>query len=125
MRFGAGRAAALLLGSGTTWFVGSALPVQANDDRLAHINPPQYLYSEVPPASIATSGPFVAVLVDAKVDARGHVYDYDLIEGPGDQQTRIRIESNLLSSVFKPATVFGVPVPGHVMMTYTALSVRG
>jgi hypothetical protein len=38
---------------------------------------------------------------------------------------RRQVEQNLLTSVFKPATVFGVPVDGHVMLTYTGVSVRG
>ena len=125
MRLSAGFAGAMLLASGLSFLVGSAAPVQANDDRLAHLNAPQYLYSMTPPAPITTSTHFVAVLVDAKVNAAGRVYDYELIEGPDDQATRSRVEANLLGSIFKPATVFGVPVPGHAVMTYTALSVRG
>ena len=125
LRFGAGLAGALVLVSGLTWLVGTAAPVQANDDRLAHLNAPTYLYSTTPPAPIATSCRFVAVLVDAKVNAEGRVYDYDLVAGPDDLATRSRIEANLLSSVFKPATVFGVPVPGHAVMTYTTVSVHG
>jgi hypothetical protein len=35
------------------------------------------------------------------------------------------VEQNLLTSVFRPATVFGVPVDGHVMLTYAGVSVRG
>jgi hypothetical protein len=38
---------------------------------------------------------------------------------------KIRVENNLLTSVFTPATVFGVPVRGHVVITYTGVSVRG
>ena len=125
MRATAGFAAALLLVSGAVWVVGSAVPVQANDDKMADLQPPRYLYSEAPPEPVAIKGGFVAVLVDAKVDAAGRVYDYELISGPRDAQTRARVESNLLASIFKPATVFGVPVPGHAMVTYTAVSVRG
>jgi anti-sigma factor RsiW len=125
VRLGAGLAAALVLIWSAAWVIGTAVPVQANDDRLAHLNSPQYLYSQTPPEPIATSSAFVAVLVDAKVDARGRVYDYILIDGPQDPVTRLQVEKNLLGGVFKPATVFGVPVPGHVMMTYTAVSVRG
>ena len=72
-----------------------------------------------------TGRSFVTVLVDAKVDSAGRVYDFDMIEGPNDPGVRVWVESNLLGSVFKPATVFGAPVPGHVMMTYTAVSARG
>ena len=125
MRLSAGFAGALLLASGLSFLVGTAAPVQANDDRLAHLNAPRYLYSITPPAPITTSSHFVAVLVDAKVNAAGRVYDYQVIDGPTDEATRARVEANLLGSIFKPATVFGVPVPGHAVMTYTALSVRG
>ena len=125
LRLSAGLGATLLLLGGLSWLVGSVAPVQANDDRLAHLNAPQYLYSVTPPVPISTHSRFVAVLVDAKVNAQGRVYDYDLVEGPDDAKTRTWIESNLLGSVFKPATVFGVPVPGHAVMTYTAVSVRG
>ena len=71
-----------------------------------------------------SKGTVVAVLVDAKVDAQGRVYDFDVIDGATDPATRIWVEANLLESVFKPATIFGVPVPGHAMMTYTAVSAR-
>ena len=125
LRLSAGLAAAMLLVGCLSWVIGSVAPVQANDDRMAHLNAPQYLYSVAPPEPITTASGFVAVLVDAKVNAEGRVYDYDLIEGPRDTATRARIEENLLGSIFKPATVFGVPVPGHAMMTYTAVSVRG
>ena len=102
-----------------------AAPVQANDDRMADLHPPRFLYSEVSPEPIATPQHFVAVVVEAQVDARGRVYDYNILEGPQDPTTRARVEANLLSSVFKPATVFGEPVRGHAMITYTAVSVRG
>ena len=125
LRVGAGLAAAVVLMGGVAWFVGGAVPVQANDDRLAHLNPPRYLYSQDTPEPITTGSRFVAVLVEADVDANGRVYDYRLLEGPHDAATRVRIESNLLDSVFKPATVFGVPVPGHAVITYTAVTVRG
>ncbi len=124
LRLGAGFAATLVILGSAAWFVGSALPVQANDERLAHLNAPRYLYSQAATEPIATNNEFVAVLVDAKVDASGRVYDFDVIDGPSDPATRVRIEANLLESVFKPATVFGVPVPGHAMMTYTAVSAK-
>lgn len=125
LRLSAGLAAALVLIGSAVWVIGSAVPVQANDDRLADFHAPRYLYSQVPSEPITTTSGFVAVLVDAKVDAQGRVYDYRVVEGPDDRITRNRIEANLLGSVFQPATVFGVPVPAHTMITYTAFSVRG
>ena len=124
LRLGAGFAATLVILGSAACVLGTALPVQANDDRMAHLNAPKYLYSQAAVGALASNKPFLAVLVDAKVDANGRVYDFDLMDGPEDAQTRLWVEANLLGSVFKPATVFGVPVPGHVMMTYTAVSVR-
>ena len=115
-------AAMLLLGFVLRLFA-PGLAVQANDDGLAHLIAPHYLYSQVPPQVIQT-GREVPILVDAKVDTRGRVYDYAIVAGPNDPEVRLRVEQNLLSSVFKPATVFGVPVDGHVMLTYTGVSVR-
>lgn len=90
IRMSAGLAAALVLTGSVGWFIGSALPVQANDDHLVDLHAPRYLYSVVPPLEIANSGEFGAVLVDAKIDAHGHVYDYDLVQGPSDPESTLR-----------------------------------
>jgi hypothetical protein len=119
-----GMAAAVLLLASLFRLFGPGIEVQANDDGLAHLIAPHYLYSEVPPMAVET-GRDVPVLIDAKVDTRGRVYDYTIIDGPSDHVVRMQLEQNLLTSVFKPATVFGVPVDGHVMLTYTGVSVRG
>jgi anti-sigma factor RsiW len=119
-----GLAAALLLSAGLFWLFGPGVAVQANDDGLADLVAPHYLYSQVPPQPVQ-AGRDVPVLVDAKVDTRGMVYDYTILDGPADPAIRLRVEQNLLFSVFRPATVFGVPVDGHVMVTYTGVSVRG
>jgi hypothetical protein len=119
-----GMAAAVLLLAGLFRLFGPGVEVQANDDGLAHLIAPRYLYSQVPPTAVET-GRDVPVLIDAKVDTRGRVYDYTIIDGPSDQVIRRQVEQNLLTSVFKPATVFGVPVDGHVMLTYMGVSVRG
>ena len=85
---------------------------------------PRYLYSEVPPVPISTQRD-VPIVVEAMIDSDGRVYRYSILQGPQDPQVKVRVENNLLSSIFKPATVFGVPVRGHVVMTYTGVSVRG
>ena len=119
-----GMAAAVLLLAGLFRLFGPGVEVQANDDGLAHLIGPHYLYSQVPLTAVQT-GRDVPVLIDAKVDTRGRVYDYTIIDGPSDPAVRLQVEKNLVSSVFKPATVFGVPVDGHVMVTYTGVSVHG
>lgn len=119
-----GMAAAVLLLAGLFRLFGPGVAVQANDDGMANLIAPHYLYSQVPPTAVET-GRDVPVLIDAKVNTLGQVYDYTILDGPSDSIVRSQVEQNLLASVFKPATVFGVPVDGHVMLTYTGVSVRG
>ncbi len=118
-----GLVAALLLAGGIFRLFGPGVAVQANDDGLAHLIAPHYLYSQVSLVPVET-GHDVPVLVDATVDTRGRVCDYKILNGPKNGPVLLQVEQNLLSSVFKPATVFGVPVVGHVMVTYTGVSVR-
>lgn len=124
LRLSGGFAATLLLTGALCWVFGAPIAVMANDDGMAHLVAPRYVYSQVPPEPIRTQRD-VPIVVDAMVDSSGRVYRYTILEGPKDDEVKVRVESNLLSSVFTPATVFGVPVRGHVVMTYTGISVRG
>jgi len=124
LRFAGGLAAAIILLGGLGWMFGAPLAVQANDDNMAHLVGPRYLYSQVPPQPIET-GREIPILVEAQVDTQGRVYDYAIVTGPTDPAVQLRVQQNLLASVFKPATAFGIPVRGHVVMTYTGVSVRG
>jgi hypothetical protein len=119
-----GLAAAVVLVGSISWLFSAPIAVQANDDNLAHLIAPRYLYSQVPPQPIETRRD-VPIVVEALVDTRGRVYDYTVLDGPKDPAVMVRVEDNLLASVFKPATVFGVPVRGHVILTYAGVSVRG
>jgi hypothetical protein len=116
----------LLLGGLGTFVVLSDVPstVQANDEPLGAMTQPHYLYSEVPPQPIEM-GREVPILILAKIDDQGRVYDYSILSGPLEAPVERRVQANLLASVFQPATVFGQPVRGHVMMTYSGVSVRG
>lgn len=124
VRLSGGLAAALMLAGGLVWMFGAPIAVQANDDAMAHFVSPRYLYSQVPPEPINTHRD-MPIVVEAMVDSTGRVYDYAILQGPDDEQVKTRVENNLLGSVFKPATVFGMPVRGHIVMTYTGVSVRG
>ena len=124
LRFSGALVVALLLAGSLGWLFSAPIAVQANDDRLANLVGPHYLYSQVPPEPIVTHRD-VPIVVEAKVNTSGRVYDYAILEGPTDGQARVDLEQNLLASVFRPATVFGVPVRGHVVLTFTGVSVRG
>jgi hypothetical protein len=124
LRLSGGFAVTVMLAGALSWMFGAPIAVQANDDAMAHLVAPHYMYSQVPPVPINTRRD-MPIVVDAMVDSSGRVYGYTILEGPKDAEVNVRIENNLLSSVFRPATVFGVPVRGHVVMTYTGVSVRG
>jgi hypothetical protein len=124
LRFTGAVAAAVFMVAGLGWMFSAPLSVQANDDNLAHLVAPHYLYSQVPPQPIELNRD-APILVDAKVDTSGRVYDYAIVAGPNDSRVQLQVEQNLLASVFRPATVFGVPVEGHVILTYMGVSVHG
>jgi hypothetical protein len=124
LRFSGGLAATVMLVGCLSWIFGAPIAVQANDDAMAQLVGPRYMYSQVPPEPINTFRD-VPIVVEALVDITGRVYDYSILDGPRDPQVEVKVENNLLGSVFMPATAFGVPVRGHVVMTYTGVSVRG
>jgi hypothetical protein len=84
---------------------------------------PHYLYSAVNPRAIITSHDSV-IIVEAYVNEQGRVYDYNIVSGSVDPEVRSQVVDQLLTSVFEPASVFGAPVRGRVVMTFSGISVR-
>jgi hypothetical protein len=126
LRVSGGLLAALVLAGGLGWLFAAPLvsSVQANDENMAHLVSPRYLYSQVPAQPIKTRHD-VPVVVEALVDTQGRVYDYQIVAGPQDPAVQMKVQQNLLASVFTPATAFGVPVRGQVVVTYSGVMVRG
>jgi hypothetical protein len=99
-------------------------PVMANDEPLGAITQPHLLYSTSSPGeSVAPQD--TPVVVEAKIDAAGRVYDFTILSGETDRAVLTRVEDQLLGSVFRPASAFGAPVRGRVLMTFSGISVRG
>jgi anti-sigma factor RsiW len=118
---------------GTVVLVGSILcllgfaapqAVQANDEPLGAMTAPHYLYSIATPEAVIAS-PDTAIVVEAAVNSAGRVYDYNIVSGPEDDAVRTQVANQLLGSVFQPASVFGLPVRGHVVVTFAGISVHG
>ena len=65
------------------------------------------------------------VVVEAYVNRTGLVYDFRIVSGPNDAQTRAQVENLLLSGVFEPARFFGQPVRGLAVLSFSGVSVRG
>ncbi len=99
-------------------------PVMANDEPLGAMTAPHYLYSTVNPGAIVSNRDSV-IIVEAYVNAEGRVYDYNIVSGPEDSAVQSQVVSQLLNSVFEPASVFGAPVRGRVVVTFSAISVHG
>jgi anti-sigma factor RsiW len=123
----AGLAGTIVLVGGIMLLLGMvAAPeaVMANDEPLGGLTAPHYLYSAEQPHAIIT-GQDSTIVVEALVDARGRVYDYNIVSGPASEAVRIQVADQLLESVFEPARVFGGPVRGRVIMTFAGISVSG
>ena len=116
----------------TTFLVGSIMvllgavapatnPVLADDES---VTSPRYLYSTVSPSAVVTEHN-VPVIVEASVDSSGRVYDYTIVSGPQDEVVRAQVASQLLGQVFQPASLFGMPIRGRVVVTFSGISVRG
>ena len=99
-------------------------PALARDEPLGMASSPRFLYSALEPAGgvADNSNP---VLVQAFVNREGRVYDYKILSGNADNQTRSQLEDSLPFSVFAPAEVFGQPVRGTVLLSFSGVSVPG
>ena len=99
-------------------------PLAARDQPIGMASNPRFLYSSVETETVPIGGRDNPVIVEAYIDGVGRVYDYHIVSGPNDVNTRSRLENVLLFSVFEPARVFGQPVPGLAVLSFTGVSVR-
>lgn len=123
----AGFAGAVILIGGIGLLLGMVAapePVMANDEPLGAMTSPHYLYSTVNPRAIITDHDSV-IVVEAYVNEQGRVYDYHIVSGPDDPAVHDQVLDQLLTSVYEPASVFGAPVRGRVVLTFSGISVHG
>ena len=99
-------------------------PLLARDEPLGMASSPRFLYTSPEPAEGVADGNN-PVVVQAFVNGEGRVYDYIIVSGNADNKTRSQLKDTLLFSVFAPARVFGQPVPGTVLLSFSGVSVRG
>ncbi|HEY0796635.1 MAG TPA: zf-HC2 domain-containing protein [Acidisarcina sp.] len=119
----AGFAGAVLL-LGIVALLAAPEPLSARDEPLGMASSPHFLYSTVatdPNAIVDRGNP---VIVEAYIDGMGRVYDYQIVSGPQDLRTKSQIENLLMFSVFEPARVFGQPVKGLAVLSFSGVSVR-
>lgn len=67
-----------------------------------------------------------ALVVETYVDAQGRVQDYRILSGPaGNESLRRQLDQMMIFTVFRPATTFGRPAPGRVVLSFSRIQVRG
>lgn len=124
----AGFASAVLLIGTVVVLVGIVAqpkPVRAGDEPLGQSTAPQYKYSITGTGDndmASLPGPLV---VEAYIDTAGKVYDFNIVSGPNDASTRAQVENLLLDDRFEPATFWGQPVNGVIVLNFAGVSVRG
>lgn len=127
LRAAAGLASAIFLVGTTAMLIGTfAAPeaVEARDQPLEIETAPHLLYSSFP-AEETLGNRDNPLVLQVFVDGQGRVYDYKVLSGQVDQQTRMSIDNLLVFSVFAPARSFDQPVRGTALMSFTGVSVKG
>jgi anti-sigma factor RsiW len=99
-------------------------PAQARDEPLGMASSPRFLYTSIEPAGGVADGNNPLVVL-AFVNGEGRVYDYKIVSGNMDTKTRSQLEDSLVFSVFAPAQVFGQPVRGTLLLSFSGVSVPG
>lgn len=123
----AGLVSSILLIGAVAMLIGAfAAPEQAvaGDSPIGTATTPHLLYTSTEGTSVLLSRG-EPVVVEAYVNGRGEVYDYRIVAGARDPQTRAAIENLLLFSVFRPATLYGQPVRGVALISFSGVSVHG
>jgi anti-sigma factor RsiW len=123
----AGFASTVALLGGVAVLIGmfaSPEPLLARDEPLGMASSPRFLYTSLQPAG-GVGDVDHPLVVQAFVNGEGRVYDYVIVSGNADAKTRAQLEDSLLFSVFAPAQVFGQPVRGTVVLSFSGVSVAG
>lgn len=126
VQVGAGLASALVLIGSLVMLVSVVATPQAvlaNDEPLGALTMPHYLYSVARLAPV-TAGD-ATIVIQAQVSETGKVYDYTILSGATDEATAVEIRDLLMVQVYEPARVFGEPVRGQVLITFSGVSVQG
>jgi hypothetical protein len=65
------------------------------------------------------------VVVVTRINAGGRVMGYRLLSGPSSPELIQRLDRMIYFSVFQPATMFGQPTDGQVVLSLRRITVRG
>jgi hypothetical protein len=99
-------------------------PLLARDEPPGVVTAAHFLYTSWQP-QVTIGDRENPIVVEAFVNGSGRVYDYQIVSGSSDRETRSQLENTLLFSIFSPARAFGQPVRGTVLLSYSGISVHG
>jgi hypothetical protein len=126
VRGAAGLATAMVLLGVLALMIGTVAappPVAATEAVADTTTTPQFLYTV---GGTDSRNNFVPpVLVEVQISNTGRVYDYRIVSGPTTKQVREALDNMLLMSHFTPAQLYGSPVPGRAILSFSGASVRG
>jgi Putative zinc-finger len=66
-----------------------------------------------------------ALLVEAVIDPHGRVEDYRVLNSPGESGLSPEMKNALIFTQFRPATSFGLPTSGRVVISFSNINVGG
>lgn len=65
------------------------------------------------------------VVIEVYVDTRGRMQNYRIVSGDDNRDVRQQLDRSLIFTTFQPATSFGEPAEGSLVMTFDNVDVRG
>lgn len=100
-----------------------AMPSRSDDVPTMLYTPPELAMA---PFGLSNSISSDSLVLEAYVDANGRVQDYRVLSSPTetgvvDQQ----IKNMLIFTIFRPATSFGRPTSGKVVLSFSHVNVKG
>jgi anti-sigma factor RsiW len=102
----------------------SAPPRGANDVATNLYTPPALASS--PFLSTMGAGNTDSIVLEANVDANGRVQDYRILSAPENASELMpELKNILIFTVFTPATRFGRPTSGRVILSFSKINVQG
>jgi hypothetical protein len=95
----------------------------ANDIPTQLYTPPRLQYASLYGNNAVELGE--PLVIEAYVNSQGRVEDYRIISGSDTSDVRKQLDRALLFAVFEPATAFGAPASGRVVISFTNVDVKG
>jgi hypothetical protein len=100
-----------------------ALPSLNNDVPTMLYTPPQLALA---PFGMSNSISSDSLVLEAYVDANGRVQDYRVLSpGADNELADQQLKNMLIFAIFRPATSFGRPTSGKVVLSFSHVNVRG